>query len=342
MSNQSSEYSEEVLGELEEMCRSAIAGYGFSSGSSLKLLNISENATFLVEDSEVQRKSILRVHRVGYHTLEAIHSELGWIEALQAEQIVEVATPVRTLDGGLVQTLVSSRGRANRYAVMFDFLEGEEPEPEDNLGPWFERLGETTARLHLFTANWKRPENFVRHIWDCEAMFGERNLWGPWQKSMGLSPDGEAVLAKAIERIRQDTGRYGQSVDRFGLIHADLRLANLLIDKNKLKVIDFDDCGFSWFMYDFAAAVSFFEDHETIPDLLTAWLGGYERIRPLTASDRAIVPTLVIARRILLTAWLASHNEIPLAKALGTRFTDVSVQLAERFLAGKFLTDVVP
>jgi len=352
MSNPSAEYSEDVLIDLHEMCRSVIERYGFSSDSALKLLNISENATFLVEDirprrrwpwspRRVQRKAILRVHRVGYHTLEAIQSELSWIEALRAEKIVEIAAPLRALDGRLVQTLVSKRGGADRYAVMFDFLNGAEPAPEDNLPPWFERLGETTARLHLFTANWKRPENFVRQVWDCDAMFGEKNLWGPWQASMGLSSAGEAVLGKAIERIRQDTDRYGQTVDRFGLIHADLRLANLLIDQNKIKVIDFDDCGFSWLMYDFAASVSFFEDHATIPELLAAWFRGYERIRPLTSSDRAITPTLVIARRILLTAWLASHSEIPLARSLGTEFTDKTVKLAERFLSGRFLHDVL-
>ena len=44
-------------------------------------------------------------------------------------------------------------------------------------------------------------------------------------------------------------------------MHADIRLANLLVDGEHVRVIDFDDCGWSWFMYDFATTVSFIEDH---------------------------------------------------------------------------------
>ena len=60
---------------------------------------------------------------------------------------------------------------------------------------------------------------------------------------------------------------YGQGPDRFGLVHADIRLANLLVDGGHVRVIDFDDSGFTWFMYDFATTVSFMEDHPRVPEL---------------------------------------------------------------------------
>ena len=56
---------------------------------------------------------------------------------------------------------------------------------------------------------------------------------------------------------------------------ADLRLANLLIDGEAVKVIDFDDCGFGWHMYDAATPVSFYEHEPQVPRLLEAWLKGY-------------------------------------------------------------------
>jgi hypothetical protein len=40
--------------------------------------------------------------------------------------------------------------------------------------------------------------------------------------------------------------KFGADHERFGLIHADLRLANLLVWQEKTRVIDFDDCGFGW------------------------------------------------------------------------------------------------
>ncbi len=43
---------------------------------------------------------------------------------------------------------------------------------------------------------------------------------------------------------------------RWGLIHADLRPSNIMIDGADLTVIDFDDCGFTWFLDDFASALT--------------------------------------------------------------------------------------
>ena len=80
---------------------------------------------------------------------------------------------------------------------------------------------------------------------------------------------GGARAARAARRDDRARGcdAYGQSAERFGLVHADIRLANLLVDDGHVRVIDFDDCGFAWFMYDFATTVSFMEDHPRVPEL---------------------------------------------------------------------------
>jgi hypothetical protein len=49
------------------------------------------------------------------------------------------------------------------------------------------------------------------------------------------------------------------------------------------------------------------------------------------------MPTFVMLRRILLTAWLASHAEVPLARALGVSYTEGTVALGEACLRGEFL-----
>ena len=120
--------------------------------------------------------------------------------------------------------------------------------------------------------------------------------------------------------------------ERFGLVHADLRLANLLIDGNKLGVIDFDDCGLSWYMYDFAAAISFIEEDPIVPDLQHSWIEGYRDFAHLSAEDEAMFPTFIMLRRILLTAWLASHSETPTALELGASYTDGTLRIAETYL----------
>jgi Ser/Thr protein kinase RdoA (MazF antagonist) len=329
------EYTEAVLDDIAASLRRVLPSYGLPPDAPLALLNVSENATFLVGAGD--RKSICRVHRVGYHTRSRIASELAWIDALRQDRIAETAEPLADRQGERIQTLRSARGLPDRFAVMFSFLEGQEPSPEDDLPPWFERLGALTARLHVHARSWPKPAGFTRHVWDTEAMHGARPLWGPWQAGLGLDGPGAALLRRAVEEIARRTHHYGTGPDRFGLIHADLRLANLLVDDTTLKVIDFDDMGFSWNLYDFASAISFYEHLPNVPALRDAWLAGYETVLPLSAEDRAMVPSFVMARRILLVAWIASHAEVPIAIELGAGYTADTLRLAEAYLSGAFL-----
>ena len=126
---------------------------------------------------------------------------------------------------------------------------------------------------------------------------------------------------------------YGSGPDRFGLIHADMRLANLLVDGDQVAVIDFDDCGFSWFMYDLGSSLSFIEDHPLVPELIDSWVQGYRSIAPISAEDEAELETFVMFRRLLLGAWIGSHSATELAQEMGEQFTAVSCDLAETYLS---------
>ena len=53
-----------------------------------------------------------------------------------------------------------------------------------------------------------------------------------------------------------------------------------------VRVIDFDDCGLSWFMYDFATTVSFIEDHPDVPALTQAWVDGYRSVADARSGRR--------------------------------------------------------
>jgi Ser/Thr protein kinase RdoA (MazF antagonist) len=334
------EYAAEVVEDLKRMVADGLPRWGLPSDTAVRLLNLSENATFALEaprkDPGTRPDLILRVHRVGYSSLEEIRSELAWIMALRTDRVVDTARPIAALDGELVLRLTSRCGRPDRHAVAFERLPGAEPGQADAL-PWFERLGEVTAKMHRHARDWAMPAGFRRKRWDLAAMIGPQAYWGPWRAAPGLDAGGTRLLEATIARIAERLGVYGTSAERFGLVHADLRLANLLADREHLRVIDFDDCGFSWFMYDFATGVSFIEDDPKLPSLLDAWLRGYRKVTSLPAADAEEIPTFVMLRRILLCAWLASHSEVPLAQELGVSYTQVTLALAEEFLRGRYL-----
>jgi Ser/Thr protein kinase RdoA (MazF antagonist) len=120
------------------------------------------------------------------------------------------------------------------------------------------------------------------------------------------------------------------------LVHADLRLANLLVDTSAdashITVIDFDDCGFGWFFYDFGTAVSFFEDDPAVPEWQDSWVTGYRTVRELPAADEEMLASFVLLRRLLLLAWMGTHSHSKESRALAITYAEGSCELAERYL----------
>jgi Ser/Thr protein kinase RdoA (MazF antagonist) len=310
---------------MSDALRALLPSYGLAANASLRILNQSENTTWIAGAEPTQ--IILRQHREGYHTRSEIASELDWLAALQATPGLRCPRPLPSREGTLIHRI------DNRYTVAFALIAGREPVPGDDLRPWYANLGQTTAQLHDHARCWPRSAGFTRKRWDCDTILGPDPHWGDWRKAPGLTPDASAVLERLSADLCLRLTAYGTGPEVFGLIHADLRLANLLIDGDGLWVIDFDDCGFGWRMYDFAAAVSFIETDARIPELADLWCEGYRQAGTLTKTDEAILPVLVMLRRILLTAWIGTRADSDTAQALGrAEYTAGTADLAERFL----------
>lgn len=307
-----------------------LGAWGETAGGGARLINLSENHTFRIDRDDGER-FILRVHRPGYQSTASIESELAWLAALRRDAGLPVPQPLAGRDGRLVQRLCFG-AETPRAAVLFRFEAGREPREGEDLEPLFAQLGELAARLHRHAETFTPPPDFVRPAWSAAAILDADGPWGDWRMAPNLTEDGRRTLAALDVRLRLDLAAYGTAADRFGLIHADMRLANLLVDGEKVTLLDFDDCGFCWFAYDFAAAVSFFEDSPVVPALKTRWIEAYTRLRPLSAADVAAMDTMLLLRRMALLAWIGSHGETALAQAHVERFAAGTVRMAENYL----------
>ena len=323
---------EQQLPTLLELANAATALYALPIGVTVKLINLSENATYKVEAPGGQRWA-LRIHRDGYHSKTAIASELGWLMDLRNKGVVTTPAPVKGRDGEIIQQIGHTRMPGPRNIVLFDWEAGVEPGIGQDLSGPFEVLGEVTARMHLHARQWKRPPEFSRLTWDFETSLGEANPhWGRWRDGMGVDAEKQILFGRTVDVIGKRLSAYGKSPDRFGLIHCDLRLANLMMDGKNVKVIDFDDCGFGWYMYDAATPVSFYEHEPQVPKLIESWKTGYRRVLALSKEDEAEIPTFVMLRRLLLVAWIGSHKETDLAKSMGLPYTEGTIDLCEDYL----------
>lgn len=255
------------------------------------------------------------------------------------ESGIQVPSPRKGMNGAVLQKANLGGSYGERFVVLFDWIDGEEPNGEDLLVN-FERLGVITATLHAHSKAWKKPSTFKRMIWDHETMVGKNSHWGNWREAPFLSAAGIQVINEAMVAVRMRMEIYGKSASKYGLIHSDLRLANLLIQDNETKLIDFDDCGFSWYMHDLASAVSFVEDHESLPTWIARWIAGYEKIGKLTREDIDIIPALIMQRRIQLLSWFSSHSDTMLAHELGEAWIKDTVALANEYLSGRYLNNL--
>ncbi len=322
----------QALEEVGRCARAAVECYPELAGAVDEpvLINVSENATFLLDLGDGERR-ILRIHRLGYHCQVEVESELAWSRALRQDTGISTPVALPNGDGQMVTRVCGSA----RLAVLFEYVAGEEVAPA-GLKSGFETLGELSAQMHRHAAGWRRPGWFSRFSWDIEAAFGAFPRWGAWMNGIGVGPEEAQILARLEERIRERLAAFGADAGRYGLIHADMRLSNLIWRPNgDASVIDFDDSGFGWYLYDLAASLSFIEHTPEVPDLIDAWVNGYQRHTSLSAGEIAELWTFVMLRRLLLVAWIGSHQGVDLARELGASYTEQSCELAERFLSGR-------
>jgi Ser/Thr protein kinase RdoA (MazF antagonist) len=316
---------------MAELARTACERYGLPGDCTLHLYPLTENWTYRVEGG-AGAPGVLRVYRPGGRSPAEIMSELAWMEAIRAEAGSLVPAVIPTTGGSQGLELARQAPLDPCYCVMFSCAPGREP-AEDELAVWFPRLGAITARLHRHARSWARPPWFRRPRWDLRTTLGDRPHWGPWQSSVTDTAE-LAQLERLAEAVTGRLKGFGDGGGRFGLVHADLRLANLLVDGDRITVIDFEDCGLSWYLYDLACALTFNEGRADVRKLIALWVDGYRQVEPLPAEDEAEIDTFLMLRRLMLTAYAGLRHDTELAAQMrADGYNAETCALAEAYLS---------
>jgi Ser/Thr protein kinase RdoA (MazF antagonist) len=295
-----------------------------------RLIAVSENATFLVSEDGAPAM-VVRLHRPGYvgDTLN-VESELVWIEAISRETAVTTPAPIRGHDGGLVQSFAGAGGVA-WTAVAFEYVDGRILEDHGDIAPHFTEIGRITAVLHEHSRAWSQPADFARFAWDFTDMVGPEARWGNWENAR-LSAAEHRVAKAAEGRALDVLAGMDRTIENWGLIHSDLRPSNIMTRNGELTVIDFDDCGFSWFLYDFASALTFYEHRPEAQEMAANWLDGYTEVRPLNPLDLQRAAALSVIRRLTMLGWATTHRADALPRDLWDENAPGTIEICARYL----------
>lgn len=314
------------------------AAWGLGQDARVTLIVLSENVTFRVAVAGVP-VMVVRLGRPGYAaSTDHIRSELVWVDALKTDAGISTPAPVRGIDDDFVQFVVDEGGAA-WSAVAFGFVSGTmlEDQPDAELPQHFVEIGRVTALLHEHARAWGAPDGFVRFAWQIPDCVGAGARWGDW-RAAALSPLQRRTLEGAEARAIATLDELGVAPGGadFGLIHGDLRPSNVMItgdEVDPLVVIDFDDCGYGYYLYDFAAAITFYEHRPAASVMAGNWLAGYERVRPLGERELRAANALSMIRRLTMLGWATTHREDALPPDLWNENLPGTVEVGARFLA---------
>jgi Ser/Thr protein kinase RdoA (MazF antagonist) len=319
------------VADMAEVARQTAARYGLSPDCRLHQYPLTENWTFRIEP-DAAAPVVLRIYRPGGRSPVEIRSELAWMDALRQEAPALLPGVISTLSGGQVLEVVREPPLERCYCVLFSCAPGCEP-AGDQLAAWFPRLGAITARLHRHARAWSVPAWFQRPRWDLATTLGDRPHWGSWQA--GVTDAEERRQTRRLAAVVMSRlSEFGDGPGRFGLVHADLRLANLLVDGDRITVIDFEDCGFSWYLYDLACALTFNEGRADVRELIDLWVAGYREVEPLPEEDEAEIDTFLMLRRLMLSAYAGLRADTELAAQMrADGYSAETCAIAEPYLS---------
>lgn len=316
--------------DIVDVARCASTAFGFGEQARFSRFPLTENATFAVHEDGVPA-AVLRVYRPQGRPRIEIESEIAWQRALH-EEIGSTVCPILIgHEGSALVEVEQQEDGTIFFCVAYPLIGGREP-GDDQLRRWFPELGAITALLHRQARTWKRPAWFTRPTWNVDTTLGDHPHWGPWSASV---PDHEEreMHRRISDVVSARLRRFGMDSSRFGLVHADLRLANILVDGASITVLDFDDSGFSWYLYDLACALTFNEARPDAGDLIAAWVAAYREVEPISSTDEHEIPTFIMLRRLLMSAYVGLRSDIDLARELAeTGFSSTTCDLGETYL----------
>lgn len=296
-------------------------------------LKYSENFTYLITCEAENKKYVLRVNRPRYHSLEELNSELIWMRALKRDTDIHMADVLPGKNGECIQKLELGDPENPYYTcTLFSFVKGEgiRDIPYERLLQYQKIIGSICAKLHLHVLQSKEIAALPRFSWAEKDLVGKDAIVGDWEISDRITETQRGILKQAVDIALKRLKAYGKGKDRYGLIHSDLNINNILVDGSIVNVLDFDDCGYGWFLYDLATSVLEYDD--TLEEMTKAWLEGYETIRPLSLADKEEVDTFIVLRKIVRIGWIYSHRDNDTVKRVTPRYYEETTKLAEKYI----------
>lgn len=323
---------------LEAAGREALQHWNMSDAS-LHLIKYRENAVFRAECNGTRRA--LRLHRYGYHSDAELLSELQWMQALN-EAGIDTPTIVPTEKGELFVKNVSADLPGEIQVDLFKWIDGEQlGSVEEGIADaaavtdTYSTIGGLAAQVHNQAVSWNMPEGFTRHAWDAEGLAGEQPFWGRFWEIDAASDAERDLLVRGRDVVFAELNKLAKSPGTYSMIHADFAPENIMVDGEHLRLIDFDDAGFGWHLFELVTSLFFIMGEEIFDRAQEALINGYREHRQLPDEQLELLPLFFLARSFTYVGWVHTRHETETAQELTPMLLTAACELAEDYLLKK-------
>jgi Ser/Thr protein kinase RdoA (MazF antagonist) len=308
------------LQRLHKLADAALFAFGVEDAA-IKFIRDAGNTTYRVhakstsipgkwrdDDRYSMNQYVLRMHEPGYQSDAAILSELEWLEALGRYTDLAVPCPMHAPDGRLLVEVSIPDVPKPRRVSLLHWVKGSLL--KKGIRPaHFKSAGRLMAGLHTHSAQWTLPPGFTRPRYDWNGLYGDNDFINvPATDVRAQIPDEfKRPFEQVTGRVREVMDSFGQGIDAFGLIHADISLgANILFEGGQARVIDFDDCAFGYWMFDVGVSLCEVRKEVTFEDCRDALREGYEEVRALPSAHWEHIDLFITAWHAFEMFWAAS------------------------------------
>ena len=118
------------------------------------------------------------------------------------------------------------------------------------------------------------------------------------------------------------------------MIHADFLPENLMVKGDDIQLIDFDDSGFGWHLFEFATSLFFDLGEDYFDEVFAAMVRGYRKHRELPDAHLELMPVFFMARAFTYLGWMHTRSETETAQQMAPVIIEGACELAESLLTG--------
>jgi Ser/Thr protein kinase RdoA (MazF antagonist) len=296
-----------------QLAETALNNYGLG-GARLTFLRYFANITYRVDvpvtlkrDSSspyVPNRYLLRI--LLSDNWENAQGEMAWLAALSNGTDLPIPAPLLTQDGELLTRIVTPGIPGGRIVSMMLWVDGRKLTTElgsHHLRAW----GRMLARMHKFAAGWQPDEGFKRFVWDWEGLLGGRGFSCAVEELVGSMPKHlQEPFQFVSDETREVMANLGTGSNAYGMIHGDMYTENLLFKGGEAIPIDFEDCGFGYWLWDIAVALNLHPWTEEWYWKRDAFLDGYTQVHTLPEEQLRYLDLFIAADNATGVLWATS------------------------------------